>query len=352
MKTGSDLPQTHPHAQDAIDERAQDWFLLLNSGEANGNDRVGFNEWLQENPLHGQAFKECAALWEDIDGLKEAFELLESDEVVSHDHVDHSLKSQNVKVLKQQPTTTRFFWGGALAACFALMVFNLTSLSTIWRADYRTTVGEQAQVTLPDGSTAWLNTNTAIDVDYKDGRREITLLKGEAEFDVQKNPDSLFVIHANGGQAAALGTIYSVRKRDNRVDVRVSEGAVEVIAPRLSSTQRLPNPALQGRVIVREGQQTHYTRNKPPIEPEKMRYGLIPAWRKGFIAIHNQSIADALTEIDRYHPGRIVLLADTQELKPVTARLAINSLLDGLEALAATQGLKVIRITDYLVLVQ
>lgn len=56
-------------------------------------------------------------------------------------------------------------------------------------SDHHTAVGEQARIELPDGSIAWLNTDTAIDVRYSENRREIVLLKGEAQFDVQKIPD-------------------------------------------------------------------------------------------------------------------------------------------------------------------
>lgn len=134
--------------------------------------------------------------------------------------------------------------------------------------------------------------------------------------------------------------------------VTVTEGRVEVVSPLSDSSGATTQRAAQGSVVLKHGEQTRYTTGAPPSAVDKVHTATELAWRNGFIAIRNQPLADALAEIDRYHPGRIVLLADTGKLQPVTARLAINSVDNGLDALAATQGLKVTRLTDYLVLVR
>jgi transmembrane sensor len=231
-------------------------------------------------------------------------------------------------------------------------VINALSTSTHWMSDHHTAVGEQSRIELPDGSIAWLNTDTAIDVRYSEGRREIALLQGEAQFDVQKNPNRPFVVSANVGQSTALGTIYAVRKNDDAVLVTVTEGSVEVVSPLAKHENSVSSSAAQGRVVLQHGEQTRYTAGAPPGAAEKAHTAVDLAWLKGFIVIRNQPLADALAEIDRYHPGRILLLADAEILEPVTARLAINSVDNGLDALAATQGLKVTRLTDYLVLIR
>lgn len=75
-----------------------------------------------------------------------------------------------------------------------------------------------------------MNTDTAITVHYSDRERRITLLRGEAYFDVAKNPSRPFVVDDGSLTAKALGTHYSVRTAGGVLpqEVQVEEGRVEV----------------------------------------------------------------------------------------------------------------------------
>lgn len=366
-KSPTSQPPEPPKQPAVIDSMAQDWFLLMTSGQPSDHDRADFRCWLSENPQHRQAYNELSDLWADIDNLQDAFApstetSKDNSRSITVNKVDNLTTSAETHYpspawdAKQRPARKSMvrntFWGGAIAACLALLLVNAPTISTHWLSDHRTAAGEQARIELPDGSIAWLNTDTAIDVRYNDGRREVALLRGEAQFDVQKNPSRPFVVSANKGQSTALGTLYTVRKQDDAVLVIVSEGSVEVVSPLAKAEGSISDSAAHGRVVLKHGEQARYNTGEPPGTAEQAQTAVDLAWRKGFIAIRNLPLADALTEIGRYHPGRIVLLADADKLQPVTARLAINSLDNGLDALAATQGLKVTRLTDYLVLVR
>ena len=68
--------------------------------------------------------------------------------------------------------------------------------------------------------------------------------------------------------------------------------------------------------------------------------------------IRDRPFAEALAEIGRYRPGRIVLLGDASRYGQVTARLAFADLDGGIDALAATHGLSVTRVTGYLMIIR
>ncbi|MEM9840975.1 MAG: hypothetical protein AAF830_17745, partial [Pseudomonadota bacterium] len=74
------------------------------------------------------------------------------------------------------------------------------------------------------------------------------------------------------------------------------------------------------------------------------------AWRDGFIVIDDIPLGEALAEIDRYRPGFIMLAPGTAAQGRVTARLSIWALDTGLAAVAASQGLSIARLTDYLII--
>ena len=147
----------------------------------------------------------------------------------------------------------------------------------------------------------------------------------------------------------ALGTVFNVHDDGSGVLVTVSEGTVEVTSP-LDSQD--PSAQAVAIPVLNAGEQVRYIEGAPPGPVRQVNHVSVTAWRHGFIAIRNLPLSDALSEIDRYRPGRIVLLAETNGLEPVTARVSIGSIDDGLSALVATQGLKVTQVTRYLAFVR
>src|SRR5229473_648456 len=92
-----------------------------------------------------------------------------------------------------------------------------------------TAVGQQRNVTLADGSTVTLNTNTILETDLRRRTREIYLRKGEAHFQVAHDRSRPFLVHAGDAVVRAVGTAFEVRVlTDQHVDVVVDEGRVEV----------------------------------------------------------------------------------------------------------------------------
>lgn len=340
--------------QAEIDSIAQDWFLLMTSGEPSKQDQSAFNQWLKANIRHQLAYEEVKALWTDIQDLESAFsaeganqneklDVTRNDKVVSIESLPKG-KSEN-RAEQPRRKFRKAYWATAAVAFFAFITINMSGVTRQWQADHLTQVGEQKQVILPDGSTVWLNTDTAIDIRYNVNVREIALLYGEAQFDVKRNVDRPFLVTANQGKATALGTLYTVKQQDDAVQVTVSEGVVEVVSPAHFNSA-------DSRVLLEQGQQSQFFTGTAPTQALQINLNKELAWRKGFIAIDNLTLSEALNEVDRYHPGHIFLLADQPSQEPITARLAIKSLDNGLEALVATQGLEVMRLTDKVLIIR
>src|SRR6185437_16694465 len=82
--------------------------------------------------------------------------------------------------------------------------------------------GEHKVVTLADGSSIELNTSSTILI-HQD-RRAITLVKGEAFFDVRHDADHPFTVDAASQRITDLGTKFVVRNLSDRVEVALLEG--------------------------------------------------------------------------------------------------------------------------------
>lgn len=79
---------------------------------------------------------------------------------------------------------------------------------------------------LPDGSRIELNNGSEIAIEYSTGKRRVVLVRGEALFDVAKDASRPFIVAAPGAEVRAIGTVFSVARENDVVDVVVTEGRV------------------------------------------------------------------------------------------------------------------------------
>ncbi len=342
------MPQNLPITP--AENAAQDWILRLTSGEVSEADLNAFKAWRDADPANLEAFQEIRALWNDLESLGPAF-AAPSGATPPTDIPQAPQEPAAAEVvqldLKRNPRRTghRVALGGMLAACLMLVGLFASDISTVFKADFITGVGEQASLSLPDGSNVHLNTDSAIALDFTSENRNIILLQGEALFEVRKDPDRPFNVKTLEGTSTAIGTSYAVRSRNDNALVTVIEGRVRVsvtTGAAAAAADRVPH------VDLTANQQVSYQRGGPlgsvtPIKAEEAA-----AWRRGLILIDGLSFADAVAEIDRYRPGQIIVLRDSTEIEPITARIALQEIDGGLKALATLHGLSVTQMTGYL----
>lgn len=91
--------------------------------------------------------------------------------------------------------------------------------------------GERRTVRLADGSLLILAGSTSLTANLGPAARRLRLAYGSARFDVAHEPRP-FVVEAGGGSVVARGTIFEVGFGDDqRVSVRLIDGAVDVTLP-------------------------------------------------------------------------------------------------------------------------
>lgn len=170
---------------------------------------------------------------------------------------------------------------------------------------FRTAVGERSNITLSDGSSVVLNTNSRIEIRFTAEQRNVRLLAGQAWFQVARNPNRPFVVEAGDRRVTALGTAFDVRldSRDS-VQVTLAEGKVSV-EPILSPLARLisepPPPELlvAGEALI--------VSDDAPVERRKADVAKVVSWRQGQVVFDNDTLAAAIAEINRYSSTRIEL---------------------------------------------
>lgn len=307
---------------------ARAWVVRLASGEMTEAELAEFYAWLGESAVNAQAFEDERAFWQRLAPLQATFERLERAEA-PHPAVRLRPRRRRIRAA--------FAGLAAVAACLLLLAFA-PELAVALRADLRSGDGAILSATLSDGSRVTLDRNSAIAVAFDHGQRRVELLEGEAFFEVARDPARPFRVTAAGGISEALGTAYAVRLERGGARVAVVEGRVAV------SIEAAPG----ARRDVTAGEALRYT-DAGGFSPLAALGGdRALAWRQGRVVLVDRPLPDALAELERYHPGRILLLAGGRSASSVSGVIDLDRLDEGLAALAATHGLTAHRLTPYL----
>ena len=183
--------------------------------------------------------------------------------------------------------------GGALiAACAAGLVWQANEGGAI-----STARGEVRHVPLPDGSTMLLNTQSRVRVAMRPHERRLKMSSGEAWFQVQRDPARPFIVEVGSVRVRAVGTAFSVRRRDLGVEILVTEGVVEAWL-----VGREAN-----RIRLSAGQKAMVAETSPikqlDTAPSELDRRL--AWRSGRIDLAGETLAEAVEEFNRYNARQI-----------------------------------------------
>lgn len=281
---------THP---DPIVDEALEWLARRQNAPLELAEQRQFQEWLLRSPRHGEEFRYLEAMWRSPE-LGKAAEGLPA----------AARGSVNRRRLLSAARYVQSWSLRGVAAAAILMIaigaWQYPALMLRWQADYITATGGRAQVSLPDGSTMLLNTASAVSIDFTNGRRQVTLLEGEAFFDVRHDPAHPFRVAAHYGETEVKGTAFAVRTESDQDTIVLERGRVEVSRLSDSGDHVELDP---GEMVTATAKALSVVARRDPSE--------ILAWRDGRIIFENQRLARVLDELRRYYDG-IVIVADAR----------------------------------------
>ena len=302
-------------APDKAGREARDWIVRLNSGRVSEDELARFKAWRDAAPAHRQAFQRERAFWAQLHGLADG------------------------PVAESRLRRRGFLIGGAAMAATAAGLIVSPRLALALRADFSTEVGQMAQLDLPDGSIATLNTDSALVLAFDAGHRGVRLLKGEAEFRVSA-ADGSFRVAALQGLAETSEARFSVRLDDGLAVVTAFQGQLRVTA----GDGLAP-------VALRAGQQTSYGADAAPVPPQSVDAELVQAWRSGRVIFEGRPFAQAIRELGRYLPERVMIAPHVDGDSPVSGIFSTDQALAAVDALARTQGLAARRVPGVMILI-
>lgn len=298
-----------------IEQEAQAWVVRLDSKQVTADDAQAFKDWCACSQQHASAFVQARGVW---------LAMRPAAQRVARRGAGES------RILTSRPRMDRrAFFGTALAAAVGYLAvrppMQLWPALNEWGADYSTGKGEQREVMLADGSVIQMNTMTRINLTAGEAR-SLELLGGEVE--VQAAPGTRRIdVLAGGGRISGDDARFNVRQDEKDVCVTCLAGRVDIVLG-------------AQRAVLENGSQMIYREGRFGLRQE-VNLAVVTAWRQRLLLFNQIPLSTVIAEVNRYRPGKLVLVNAELGRNQVQASLSMDHLDDVIALIRDVYGAQV-----------
>lgn len=289
----------------AIDNQALAWRRIQSERELDADERAHLDAWLEEDTRHKGAYIRATVIDNAIAQAVAQHKLYPGED-------RYALRSDAAE--PQGANRRALLKYGAWAAGVGLLGVGVSLNVTERRTTLSTSRGEFRRVALADTSVASINSSSRLEVKLTRDKRQITLVKGEAWFEVAKDKTKPFVVEAGDVRVRAVGTAFGVRRFKDGAEVLVTEGTVEVWTGNakalLTAGQRSFVPYRTAQITVAR-------------QPQEIQRKL--AWREGKLIFTRQTLGEAVADFNRYSVKKIIISDPALETKRIFGQYQIDA---------------------------
>jgi transmembrane sensor len=307
-------------AASSVAARAAAWLERREAKGWSAEDHRALEAWLEE------AEENCAAFWR-LEAAWNQAQRLAALHTVS-DMRGSAQRSNFWSIFIRSVATIAFFVALGIGTKYVLPLSR--------GEQYTTPVGGREVLTLADGSQVELNTDTAIRVDLQSAKRTVTLIRGEAFFQVQHDVARPFVVIAGEQRITDLGTKFLVRERDDGVEVALLEGRAHVEGTNASVHPQ--SAILTPGDVVMATSSTMVLMKKSDVQLRNAA-----AWRKGVLVFDHTTLAAAADEFNRYNQTKLIIADSRAGRRILGGTFPTNDIADFTRLVAAVLDLRVER---------
>lgn len=300
-----------------IEARAADWLARRDADDWTAQEQQALDAWLAESARHKVAFLRLQSAWAEAGRLQALGAGVPTGALPARRMPMAGTEDLPADVRpdlrgitfapRERGSHRRRRWPQGLAATLALLALGSLAwggwqLTGREQAVYASTVGQIQTVTLPDGSTATLSSDSHLEVRISRGERHVALTRGEAFFDVAHDPRRPFVVETEGRRVQAVGTRFSVRRDPGAIRVVVTEGKVRLESRTATDGRAQPVSLLPAGSVATAGRNGVLVRSLPVADAERYL-----EWRDGFLTFDDTSLAEAAAEFNRFNTRKLEL---------------------------------------------
>lgn len=320
MKSSAAATATHARRRKARAE-ASAWVVQLHGAERSAALEAAFRAWLSADLLHRQEFERVNQVWLEVPDIP----------LGGITRLTHRNRLRAASRWAIAAAVLLAFGGGAWG------------LYQAWFAGvYKTGMGEQRIVRLQDGTRVTLNSDSKVVVRFADTQRHVTLVRGEAYFEVVHNRQRPFIVTVGDHDVTDVGTAFMVRYDDGTAAITLLEGRVVVSdrdsrslavaadlagsgasgTGRPNSRDNSPAAADKGTaqvVTLVPGERLMLPAGAPP-RLDEPNIDVVTAWRRGEVVLESTRLDEAVAELNLYEVRKLVISS------PRIARLEVSGI--------------------------
>jgi transmembrane sensor len=229
------MKQSSDREIDAIlSEQAASWFVRLVANDLSARERREYLAWLKASERHVEALLDIYRYHGY--GRKAKLHMRSSSDSDPNANVIPFTLRGTTALHHERETRRQRRRLLKVAAAVAGIAFAVTAgwLTKAMYFDKRiaTEAGEWEQTMLADGSVLRIGPNTQLRWSFSEAQRTVVLKRGEAVFEVAKDPSRPFVVTTHVGDVRAIGTEFGVSMMNaSTAVVTVAHGKVAVSKP-------------------------------------------------------------------------------------------------------------------------
>lgn len=342
----------HERAKLALSHEAAEWFVRLRDDRLGMRHRERNVRWLKQSPAHIAELLHIQQVYQALRAAKLDNRPL-GPPGEPHSNVVELLP-RPVSPVPAPPSSSRIRFQAwkvaASVACVAVSLLLGFMVKVAWLdRTLETELGEWRTAALTDGSVVRIGPGSLLRVAFGDDRRTVRLIRGEAMFDVAKDPSRPFFVSSEMVGVLAIGTEFRVSRRGGEDVVTVTEGTVAVYRDGRDAVRgRVPDAPAKiadatGGVALIAGEQVSVSKSRPAAK-QKINVDNEIAWADGWLMYEDKTIAEVAGEFNRRNRVKIVVDdPGIAERRLAFFRGIATDPESFVAALAADQGITIVR---------
>ena len=198
--------------------------------------------------------------------------------------------------------------------------------------------GKRFDLVLSDGTHIFLNSGTSIryPIKFIDGKSRDVFITGEAYFDVAKDKNKPFIVHANEMNVKVLGTKFNIShySESENINTVLVEGSVEIFC----DDDKREN--IVNSTVLKPGYKAEWNKTNRKIAIKNVDTFIYTAWIDGKLIFRNASFKHIRNTLERHYNVSIKNNNNDLDLQLFDATFDIENIDEILETFSKSYDIK------------
>lgn len=280
------------------------------SGEISSEESSLLKEWISASPSNEQLYHSIKQAWQDTRTRLDISDVSHKEEIFAR--ILEQANQATYQPYKPILPLKKSIWPGIFyktaAVLTILAIAGLLVMQSIHKQESDSAneismihnsvnKGQKLKIHLPDGTIVWLNSESSLSYPdrFVDSVRMVEL-KGEAFFEVMKNPDVPFIVKSGDLTTTVIGTSFNFRSYDDQpANISLVSGKIFV--------NSMDHPEA---IYLEPGERLNYFPNEKRFLKDRFNKKAETGWKDGIIYFEEAGFDEVVKTLERWYGVEII----------------------------------------------